>query len=83
MTKIGEGNFNKVFRLQMNDGAVAIARMPHPNAGPSQYTTASEVATMEFARPVLDIPVPKVLAWSATSDNAIGSEYIIMEEALS
>lgn len=48
MSKIGEGNFNKVFRLVMDDGAVAIARIPHPNAGPPRYTTMSEVATMEF-----------------------------------
>ncbi|EER39391.1 phosphotransferase enzyme family protein [Histoplasma capsulatum H143] len=79
MTKIGEGNYNKVFRLQMDDSAVAIARIPHPNAGPSRYTSASEVATMELV--FLQIPVPKVLAWSASSDNPVGSEYIIMEEA--
>lgn len=48
MSKIGEGNFNKVFRLLMDDGAVAIARIPHPNAGPPRYMTMSEVATMEF-----------------------------------
>ncbi|EFR00635.1 phosphotransferase enzyme family protein [Nannizzia gypsea CBS 118893] len=81
MSKIGEGNFNKVFRLVMNDRAVAIARIPHPNAGPSRYTTMSEVATMEFARSMLKIPVPKVLAWSSSPDNSVGVEYIVMEEA--
>jgi hypothetical protein len=25
--------------------------------------------------------VPRIFAWSATSDNAVGSEYIIIEEA--
>lgn len=48
MRKIGEGNFNKVFRLQMDDGTVLMARIPHPNSGPPKYTTASEVATMDF-----------------------------------
>ena len=48
MSKIGEGNYNKVFRLRMDDGATAMARIPHPNAGPPRYSTASEVATMEF-----------------------------------
>ncbi|EGE04025.1 phosphotransferase enzyme family protein [Trichophyton equinum CBS 127.97] len=81
ISKIGEGNFNKVFRLVMDDGAVAIARIPHPNAGPPRYTTMSEVATMEFVRSMLKIPVPKVLAWSSCSDNSVGAEYIIMEEA--
>ena len=33
------------------------------------------------ARSILDIPVPKVLAYCATADNPVESEYIIMEEA--
>lgn len=50
MSKIGEGNFNKVFRLQMDNGSVLMARIPHPNAGPPKYTTTSEVAAMDFVR---------------------------------
>lgn len=46
--KIGEGGFNKVFRLSFENGASVIARIPNPNAGPPRYTTASEVATMDF-----------------------------------
>ncbi|XMA20108.1 hypothetical protein WAI453_012899 [Rhynchosporium graminicola] len=53
----------------MDNGSVAIARIPCPNAGPAFKTTASEVATMDFARTILKIPVPKVHAWSAISDN--------------
>ncbi|KAJ5471860.1 hypothetical protein N7539_008803 [Penicillium diatomitis] len=48
ITKLAEGGFNKVFRLQMNDGKAILARIPNPDAGPPFYTTASEVATMEF-----------------------------------
>jgi hypothetical protein len=33
------------------------------------------------ARTILGIPVPKVFAWSASADNSVGAEYIIMEEA--
>jgi hypothetical protein len=33
------------------------------------------------AKSILDIPVPKILAYCATADNPVGSEYIIMEEA--
>lgn len=33
------------------------------------------------ARNFLQIPVPRILEWSATSHNPVGSEYIIMEEA--
>jgi hypothetical protein len=42
---------------------------------------ASEVATMEFAWTILNIPVPRVLAWSATDQNPVQAEYIIIEEA--
>lgn len=48
MKKCGEGGYNKVFRLTMDNGMVVIARIPNPNAGPAGYTTASEVATMDF-----------------------------------
>ena len=44
MTKLAERRYNKDFRLVMNDGKVVIARLPNPNAGPSFYATASEVA---------------------------------------
>ncbi|KAF2463332.1 uncharacterized protein BDR25DRAFT_329731 [Lindgomyces ingoldianus] len=71
MIKIGEGNFNKVFWLQMDDGLVLMARIPHPNSGPPKYTNALEVATMDFAHSILDIPVPKVLAYCATADNPV------------
>ncbi|GES57339.1 aminoglycoside phosphotransferase [Aspergillus terreus] len=33
----------------MDDGKTILARIPNPNAGPAFYTTASEVATMEFS----------------------------------
>ncbi|KAH8726640.1 kinase-like domain-containing protein [Phaeosphaeriaceae sp. PMI808] len=78
ISKIGEGNFNKVFKLTMDDQSVVIARIPHPNAGPPTVTTASEVATMDFARSVLGIPVPKVLDYSVDAANPVGSEYILM-----
>ncbi|RAH43212.1 phosphotransferase family protein [Aspergillus brunneoviolaceus CBS 621.78] len=67
ITKLGEGGSNRT--------------IPYSIAGPQYYTTASEVATMEFARTVLNIPTPKVLAWCADSRCRVGSEYIIMEVA--
>jgi len=48
ITKLGEGGYNKVFKLVMDNGSVAIARIPCPNTGPLFKTTASEVATMDF-----------------------------------
>jgi hypothetical protein len=32
--KVGEGNYNKAYRLNMEDGQTVIAKVPHPNAGP-------------------------------------------------
>lgn len=52
ISKLAEGSFNKVFRLEMNDGRSILARIPNPNAGPAFYTTASEVATIEFVSPL-------------------------------
>lgn len=81
LEKIGEGNYNKAFRLVLQNGQNIIAKIPNPNAGPAEYTTASEVATMEFGRTILNLPIPEVLAWSATTQNPCRSEYVIMEEA--
>ncbi|GFF46864.1 hypothetical protein IFM62136_00617 [Aspergillus lentulus] len=44
------------------------------------YATASEVATMELVR-LHGVPVPRILTYSATDQNPVGSEYIIMEKA--
>ncbi|KAL3474602.1 kinase-like domain-containing protein [Aspergillus californicus] len=79
IVKLAEGGFNKVFLLRSNSGREVIARIPTPIAGPAHYTTASEVATMDFARTLLKLPVPKVLAYSSTRDNPVGAEYIIMD----
>lgn len=48
VVKISEGQYNKVFQLTMNDGREVIAKLPNPNAGRPHFTTASEVATMDF-----------------------------------
>lgn len=81
ISKIGEGNYNKAYRLEMDNERHVIAKVPHPNAGPKGLTTASEVATMDFVRTVLKLPVPRVLDWSATNENPVQAEYIIMDKA--
>ncbi|KAF9485544.1 kinase-like protein [Pholiota conissans] len=76
---IVEGSYNRVFRLRLSNNKTVIARIPFPNAGPQSILTRSEVATMDFLR-TRNVPVPKVLAWDATTTNAVGCEYIIMEQ---
>lgn len=51
--KISEGQHSKVFRLTMDDGREIIAKLPNPNAGRPHFTTASEVAAMDFVWPAL------------------------------
>lgn len=48
--KCSEGLHNKVFILIMDNGTEAFAKLPNPNAGLTQFTTASEVATHELVR---------------------------------
>ncbi|MCJ1472449.1 hypothetical protein MMC13_001097 [Lambiella insularis] len=80
--KYPDGQYSKAFLMTMDDGKQVVAKVPNPNAGPAHLTTASEVATMEFARTVLETPVPKIYSWSSEAqNNAAGAEYIIMEKA--
>ncbi|KDB26353.1 hypothetical protein H109_01821 [Trichophyton interdigitale MR816] len=46
--KYPDGMFNKAFVLTMDNGREVVAKVPNPNAGIPHYTTASEVATMDF-----------------------------------
>ncbi len=79
------GSYNKAFRLTLDNSLNVIARIPCPLAGPSYMVTASEVATLEFAREVLRLPVPRVITWSGdrarSNKFGVGADFIIMEEA--
>ncbi|KAL8994544.1 MAG: hypothetical protein Q9169_005508 [Polycauliona sp. 2 TL-2023] len=80
--KLPEGQYNKGFLLTMDDGKRVIAKVPNPNAGRPHYTTASEVATMDFTKNVLKIPVPELYAWNSRAEKSpVGAGFIIMEEA--
>lgn len=48
ITKLIEGNLNKVLLLTMSDEKKVIAKLPNPNVGHAGFNTASEVATMGF-----------------------------------
>lgn len=75
------GTSNRIFDLEFDDGSQLIAKIPFPIAGPPHFTTASEVATMYYAREMLRIPVPRVISWCSRAENTpVKSEYIIMEK---
>jgi hypothetical protein len=48
--KYPDGMFSKAFLMTMEDGKQVVAKVPNPNAGLAHFTTASEVATMDFVR---------------------------------
>ncbi|KAK3294041.1 uncharacterized protein B0H64DRAFT_374877 [Chaetomium fimeti] len=50
--KCPDGLYNKAYIFRMDDGREVIGKVPNPNAGLPHYTTASEVATMDFTNSV-------------------------------
>lgn len=75
---IAIGGFNAVFRAEFSSKTV-IARVPL-TLTPSTSIVASSVATMSYARFILKVPCPMVLAWNDSIDNPVGLPYIIMED---
>jgi aminoglycoside phosphotransferase (APT) family kinase protein len=80
ISKLGEGGFNRVFTLTMEDGFEVIAKIPYHIAVPEYFATASEAATLAFLRSK-GVPVPKVYSYCACAENPVGAEYLLMEKA--
>ncbi|KAJ5045972.1 hypothetical protein NUH16_002797 [Penicillium rubens] len=79
--KYPDGMFSKAFLMSMDDGREVIAKVPNPNAGVPHFTTASEVATMDFARKVFETPAPRVYSWNSQArSHPVGAEFIIMDK---
>jgi hypothetical protein len=57
--KYPDGMHNKSMLLTMDNGSQVVAKVPNPNAGIPHFTTASEVATMDFVRFVSGIVVSR------------------------
>lgn len=53
--KCPDGLYNKAYMLTMDNGKEFIGKVPNPNAGVPHYTTASEVATMDFVSCILSV----------------------------
>ncbi|KAG6064631.1 hypothetical protein E4U32_008230 [Claviceps aff. humidiphila group G2b] len=79
--KYPDGMYNRTLLLCMDNGKEIVAKIPNPNAGQPHFTTASEVATMKFAREVLNTPLPEVYDWcSRAQETPVGAEFILMEK---
>jgi hypothetical protein len=51
--KCPDGLYNKAYILTMDNGKEVVGKVLNPNAGVPHYTTASEVATMDFVSRIL------------------------------
>ncbi|KAG5991965.1 hypothetical protein E4U52_003181 [Claviceps spartinae] len=79
--KFTDGMYNRALLLCMDNGKEVVAKIPNPNAGQPHFTTTSEVATMKFAREVLNTPLPEVYDWcSRAQETPVGAEFILMEK---
>ena len=77
--KLGEGGLNRTFLITLDDdNTQLVARIPYPLLVPKAYALASEVATMDFLRSK-GLPIPKVYAYSFTSENEAETGYLLME----
>ncbi|KAL6705518.1 hypothetical protein ACN47E_006635 [Coniothyrium glycines] len=77
--KVAEGGSYRIYEATFHDGMDVIVRLPYPCTVPREYGIISEVATMEYLR-LHGVPIPKVFDWSASTENPVRSEYIIMEK---
>lgn len=53
--KYPDGMYKRTMLLTMDNGAEVVAKIPHPNVGRPHFTTATEVATMDFVRFALPV----------------------------
>ena len=61
-------------------GSELIGKIPYP-LDSSSPLYSNGVATMDYARTVFGLPVPKVFGWSASADRTdVGAEYMLMEK---
>lgn len=68
--KYPDGMYNKSMLLTMDNGSQVVAKVPNPNAGIPHFTTASEVATMDFV-----CIIPKSHRAQIRSLTCLGTEY--------
>ncbi|WEW56890.1 hypothetical protein PRK78_002347 [Emydomyces testavorans] len=68
--KFADGMYNKSLLFSMDNGTQVVGKVPNPNAGSPHFTTASEVATMDF-----------YYLGARDSKTRLGLKYIIMERS--
>ena len=81
VTFLGEGSFNKAYTVNVQATSevksyVFRATLP---VEPSDKVR-SEVATLDYIKRHTNIPVPTVIAYDSSSENALGFEWILIEK---
>ncbi|RMD39562.1 hypothetical protein DV735_g5566, partial [Chaetothyriales sp. CBS 134920] len=79
ITKLAEGGFNRMIQVSFSDGYAVLARIPYQKTSPKNLVIASEAATLSLLRSH-GLPVPKVLGYSTTCHNPVGTEYVFLEK---
>lgn len=73
---LAQGAFNKVYIVETPQGR-SVMRVSLP-VDPG-HKTRGEVTTLRWIRRITNVPVPKVIAFDDSQNNAIGFEWILME----
>ena len=76
VTFLAQGAFNKLYKVKIDDDALVL-RVTLPVDPGSK--TESEVATIQYMSRNGRIPVPGIRAYSSSSSNHIGFEWILMD----
>ncbi|KAF8800116.1 hypothetical protein BYT27DRAFT_7149112 [Phlegmacium glaucopus] len=81
VTLLGEGSFNKAYTVNVK-AVSAVKSYVFRASLPVEPgdKVRSEVATLDYIKRHTDIPVPTVVAYDGSSDNALGFEWILMEK---
>lgn len=75
------GGFNKVFTVTTNDDAPELIFRVSLPVDPCNKTE-SEVATLKYVKEHTTVPVPDVIAYDSSADNALGFEWILMSKVI-
>jgi hypothetical protein len=81
VTFLGEGSFNKAYTIDVTTTSLVesyVFRAALPIEPGDKVR--NEVATLDYIKRHTSIPVPAVIAYDSSSENALGFEWILMEK---
>lgn len=81
ITSVHEGLFHRIYRIDLSTGQTLILRLPYKLYADYylERSINSEVATLDFLQTKLRLNVPKVVAYSGTSNNPLRFPFMLTE----